>query len=217
MPFDSLCRNKIFKDVANYEDIKVDKFMHELFSSVFTGMGGRYTRLRIICAITENPINAQELSKKGVKVYSVDAYLKPHEPIASPADLTPRFGEGSYEDAKSRAVLGLAEHLPFKDESFDLVISLFAVPYYSPNEENLEQELREMVRVLKPGGEIQLAPVFMYALLNKSNSSDRENAWHVMQVASRVIPSIPDCVFETEPYKEKVLTQRLIIRKRKTN
>ncbi|HEY4505871.1 MAG TPA: class I SAM-dependent methyltransferase [Candidatus Paceibacterota bacterium] len=160
---------------------------------------------------------AQELSKKGVKVYSVDAYLKPHEPIASPADLTPRFGEGSYEDAKSRAVLGLAEHLPFKDESFDLVISLFAVPYYSPNEENLEQELREMVRVLKPGGEIQLAPVFMYALLNKSNSSDRENAWHVMQVASRVIPSIPDCVFETEPYKEKVLTQRLIIRKRKTN
>ncbi len=64
MPFDSLCRNKIFKDVANYEDIKVDKFMHELFSSVFTGMGGRYTRLRIICAITENPMNAQELSKK---------------------------------------------------------------------------------------------------------------------------------------------------------
>ncbi|PIN95477.1 MAG: hypothetical protein COU45_07085, partial [Nitrosopumilus sp. CG10_big_fil_rev_8_21_14_0_10_33_7] len=64
MPFDSLCRNKIFKDVANYEDIKVDKFMQELFSSVFTGMGGRYTRLRIICAITENPINAQELSKK---------------------------------------------------------------------------------------------------------------------------------------------------------
>jgi len=64
MPFDSLCRNKIFKDVANYEDVKVDKFMQELFSSVFTGMGGRYTRLRIICAITENPINAQELSKK---------------------------------------------------------------------------------------------------------------------------------------------------------
>jgi len=64
MPFDSLCKNKIFKDVANYEDIKVDKFMHELFSSVFTGMSGRYTRLRIICAITENPINAQELSKK---------------------------------------------------------------------------------------------------------------------------------------------------------
>jgi len=64
MPFDSLCKNKIFKNVPNYEDIKVDKHMKELFSSVFTGMGGRYTRLRIICAITEEPINTLELSKK---------------------------------------------------------------------------------------------------------------------------------------------------------
>ncbi len=64
MPFDSLCKNKIFKDLPNFEDIKVDKHMKELFSSVFTGMGGRYTRLRIICAITENPLNKLELSKK---------------------------------------------------------------------------------------------------------------------------------------------------------
>jgi len=64
MPFDSLCKNKIFKDVPNYEDIKVDKHVYELFSSVFTGMGGRYTRLRIICAITEESINTLELSKK---------------------------------------------------------------------------------------------------------------------------------------------------------
>ena len=64
MPFDSLCKNKIFKDVPNLEDIKVDKHMSELFSSVFTGMGGRYTRLRIICAITEDSINTLELSKK---------------------------------------------------------------------------------------------------------------------------------------------------------
>ena len=64
MPFDSLCKNKIFKDLPNYEDIKVDEHMNELFSSVFTGMGGRYTRLRIICAITEDPMNTLELSEK---------------------------------------------------------------------------------------------------------------------------------------------------------
>lgn len=64
MPFDSLCKNKIFKDVPNYEDIKVDKHLQELFSSVFTGMSGRYTRLRIVCAITEDPMNSLELSKK---------------------------------------------------------------------------------------------------------------------------------------------------------
>jgi predicted transcriptional regulator len=64
MPFDTLCRNKIFKDVPNYEDIKEDPYMKELFSTVFTGMSGRYTRMRIICAITEEPMNALELSKK---------------------------------------------------------------------------------------------------------------------------------------------------------
>ncbi len=64
MPFDALCRNKIFKDVPNYEEIKEDPYMKELFSTVFTGMSGRYTRMRIICAITEEPMNALELSKK---------------------------------------------------------------------------------------------------------------------------------------------------------
>ncbi len=64
MQFDSLCKSKIFKDVPNYDDIKVDKQMKERFSSVFTGMGGRFTRMRIICAITEKPANPNELSKK---------------------------------------------------------------------------------------------------------------------------------------------------------
>ena len=64
MGFDSLCMNKIFKDVPNYENIKIDKHMEKIFASVFTGMSGRYTRLRIICSITENPMNTLEISKK---------------------------------------------------------------------------------------------------------------------------------------------------------
>ena len=64
MPFDSLCSNKIFKDVQNYQDIRENSHANELFSSVFTGMSGRYTRMKIICAITEEPMNTLELSKK---------------------------------------------------------------------------------------------------------------------------------------------------------
>lgn len=64
MPLEPLCRNKIFKDVPDYDDIKEDPHMMKLFSSVFTGMSGRYTRMRIVCAITEEPLNARELSKK---------------------------------------------------------------------------------------------------------------------------------------------------------
>lgn len=63
MPFDSLCKNKIFKDVPKLDEIKVDSHMKSVFSTVFTGMSGRYTRMRIICAITENPMNALELSQ----------------------------------------------------------------------------------------------------------------------------------------------------------
>ena len=63
MPFDSLCKNKIFKDVPNLDEIKEDPHMKKLFSSVFTGMSGRYTRMRIICAITEEPMNTLEISQ----------------------------------------------------------------------------------------------------------------------------------------------------------
>lgn len=64
MPFDSLCKQKIFKDISNLEDIKIDKYANELFSSIFTGMGGRYTRLRILCEIVDIPMNALQISKK---------------------------------------------------------------------------------------------------------------------------------------------------------
>jgi predicted transcriptional regulator len=91
MPFDSLCKNKIFKDVPNFEDIKVDKHMKELFSSVFTGMSGRYTRLRIICAITENPINTLKLSKKLNLDYKT---IKHNIQVLEKNNLIVREGEG---------------------------------------------------------------------------------------------------------------------------
>ena len=64
MPFDSLCKKKFFKDVPNLDNIQIDKFAYELFSSVFTGMGGRYTRLRILCEIVVVSMNALQISKK---------------------------------------------------------------------------------------------------------------------------------------------------------
>ena len=91
MPFDSLCKSKIFKDVPNYEDIKVDPHMNTLFSSVFTGMGGRYTRLRIICAITEEPINTLEHSKKLNLDYKT---IKHNIKVLEKNNLIVRMGEG---------------------------------------------------------------------------------------------------------------------------
>jgi predicted transcriptional regulator len=91
MPFDSLCKNKIFKDVPIYENIKVDKQMSDLFSSVFTGMSGRYTRLRIICAITEDPMNTLELSKKLTMDYKT---IQHNIKVLEKNNLIDREGEG---------------------------------------------------------------------------------------------------------------------------
>jgi len=65
--------------------------MNELFSSVFTGMGGRYTRLRIICAITEVPMNTLELSKKLDLDYKT---IKHNIKVLEKNNLIVREGEG---------------------------------------------------------------------------------------------------------------------------
>ena len=91
MPFDSLCKNKIFREVADYDEIKVDPHMNELFTSVFTGMSGRYTRLRIICSITEIPMNTLELSKKLELDYKT---IKHNIGVLEKNNLIVRQGEG---------------------------------------------------------------------------------------------------------------------------
>ena len=91
MPLEPLCRNTIFKDVPNYDDIKEDPHMRELFSSVFTGMSGRYTRMRIICAITEEPLNARELSKKLELDYKT---IQHNIKVLESNNLIVRVGEG---------------------------------------------------------------------------------------------------------------------------
>lgn len=91
MPFDSLCKSKIFKDVSNYEDIKIDNHVNEIFSRVFTGMGGRYTRLRILCLIIENPINPLQIAKKlNLDYKTIQHNLK----ILEKNNLVIREGEG---------------------------------------------------------------------------------------------------------------------------
>ena len=91
LPFDSLCRNKIFRDVADYDEIKIDPHMNEVFTSVFTGMSGRYTRLRIICSITDIPMNTLELSKKLELDYKT---IKHNIGVLEKNNLIIRQGEG---------------------------------------------------------------------------------------------------------------------------
>jgi len=65
--------------------------MKDLFSSVFTGMNGRYTRMRIICAVTEEPMNALELSQKLDLDYKT---IKHNIKVLESNNLIEREGEG---------------------------------------------------------------------------------------------------------------------------
>lgn len=57
-----------------------------------------------------------------------------------------------------RSVAALAQKLPFRDESFDTIVSHYSIPLWILGEENIVTALREVVRVLKRGGKAYLGP-----------------------------------------------------------
>ncbi len=97
---------------------------------------------------------AKEAAKRGVQVYSLNPNLsyQKHRSILK---------KGLEKDEKEFFTAGLAQELPFKSNVFDSVLSMWAVPYYiEKDQEEQETTLREIIRVLKPGGKAFLSPVF---------------------------------------------------------
>jgi ubiquinone/menaquinone biosynthesis C-methylase UbiE len=89
------------------------------------------------------------------------------------------------EQAKERAVAenlkirfeeGDAEELPFKDQEFDVVISMFGA-MFAPRPERV---VSEFVRVCKPGGQIAMANWTPTGFVGKS-----------FQITSRMVPPPP--------------------------
>ncbi|MFC1598872.1 class I SAM-dependent methyltransferase [Patescibacteria group bacterium] len=68
---------------------------------------------------------------------------------------------------KTKAVYAKVENLPYKDESFDMVMSSGAYPYVASIgetdsniiEKKLKDGLNEMIRVVRSGSEIRLGPL----------------------------------------------------------
>ena len=58
-----------------------------------------------------------------------------------------------------RYLVGRADKLPFEDESIDFVHSLEAVSAFLMDDvDELRNSVREMIRILKPGGKLQINP-----------------------------------------------------------
>ena len=73
----------------------------------------------------------------------------------------------------AESVMGRAEELPFKDASFDLVISNCSVPNLLAGETEADthaavsKSIREMLRVARPGGEVRLGSVIHGTAIEK--------------------------------------------------
>jgi predicted transcriptional regulator len=68
---------KKIKSKTDWMDHKPDPYAKEKLSEVFTGMSGRYSRLKIIELLAEEPLNIFQLSKKlGVEYKGVQHNIK---------------------------------------------------------------------------------------------------------------------------------------------
>lgn len=72
-----------------------------------------------------------------------------------------RFGRKNPEPL---TIAALGQELPIKNESVHNIFALYSVPYYLENQGEIEDNLSEMIRVLKPGGAIRIFPIMQNQL-----------------------------------------------------
>jgi ubiquinone/menaquinone biosynthesis C-methylase UbiE len=106
-------------------------------------------------------------------------------------------------------VAGIAEQLPFGDESFDEVLSLFAVTTYSL--ENYPRWLPEAIRVLKDGGTFRVGP-FRKAKLDLQSPSDPEYQIREMDKIKAFVDNLgleSEFVLEPETGQEVLILKKV--------
>ena len=80
-----------------------------------------------------------------------------------------RFSASPKLEANTEKVSGLFTKLPFKNESFDMIVSSAAMPLYLNNAQQIKEAFHEVVRVLKKGGKAHIGPVSFTDILNKDD------------------------------------------------
>jgi len=99
---------------------------------------------------------SKKMGRLGVKVVTINAKYPFKEDLRR--DVKDSLWQG-------RSIGALAQSLPFADQSFDSVISIYCIPWHLWKEDMLPA-FREILRVLKSGGRAYLAPVFTGTQIN---------------------------------------------------
>jgi SAM-dependent methyltransferase len=85
------------------------------------------------------------LAAKAAQVYGIDY-------AAGSVAASSAYNKRLMADGRVHVELGSVSHLPFEDDKFDLVTAI-ETQYYWPN---LQGDMREILRVLKPGGRLMV-------------------------------------------------------------
>lgn len=102
-------------------------------------------------------------------------------------------------------VAGYVEDLPFKDKSFDLIVSVLGVPFYLNSLEDYKKAFSEIYRVLCAGGEGRFNPAFAISQGGHSKEMDREEIIKILQDIGFTTDIIPDTI--------DMLSDTLIVKK----
>ena len=86
-------------------------------------------------------ITTVEMAKRGHSVYAVDT-------VPAMIDLTRKHAADSHVEQRVQTMLGDIHNLCFPDDFFDLVVVVGVTEWV----DSLERPMRELIRVLKPGG-----------------------------------------------------------------
>jgi demethylmenaquinone methyltransferase/2-methoxy-6-polyprenyl-1,4-benzoquinol methylase len=139
---------KIYTEVAEkYESINhiltfgLDILWRNKASREITRAEGQYW-LDVCSGTGEMTRNLSQRANASTKIYSVDFSF----PMLS------RAKKKNYKHHVNFAIADVA-HLPFPDETFDLVTISFSIRNLNLNRDELLAHLREFYRILKPGGQ----------------------------------------------------------------
>jgi ubiquinone/menaquinone biosynthesis C-methylase UbiE len=146
---------------------------------------------------------SRELKKKGIDANVVslnpDYVLEKYRKIIA-----------NQKDWQKKSAAGIAQELPFRDDTFDKIFSLEAVTFYMDalhESKDAEAWAKEVVRVLKPGGEARLGEIL------GMKGEAKQEAWQ--KIIDMIKASGADAKIEAYTVKEPIARPRyrLIIKK----
>ena len=101
---------------------------------------------------------SKQAAQKGIKVISLNPELKESEILnLSKASI---WDSLRWKKKQRKSAAGIAQELPFKDNSFDAEVSVFGIPaYLPPYESEYHTTFKEIIRTLKHGSSAYFYPI----------------------------------------------------------